>query len=212
MPALFFEALGFITNIAVLGAILYYFFRFKARENELTKREGKIDIDYHQAVDSALNRERKILADATEEADQILTNAQYVKKDSKEIVDHALQKMTQDIQKESVDTASNFLKSYQTSLGQLETQSLTDFQNVIKGLQSDLQKQVKDFHEQMLPNLEKELESYKQNRLKQTEATITQIVQKASQEILNKAISLEDHQSLVLAALEKAKKEGVFDL
>ena len=36
------------------------------------------------------------------------------------------------------------------------------------------------------------------------------IIQKASQEILNKSLSLDDHRQLITEALEKAKNEGLF--
>ena len=62
----------------------------------------------------------------------------------------------------------------------------------------------------MLPNMEKEIEAYKQARFKEAEAMVTKIVQKVSQEVLNKAINIEDHEKLVVDALEKAKKEGIF--
>jgi hypothetical protein len=80
-----------------------------------------------------------------------------------------------------------------------------------KGLGVDLQKQIKDFHESLLPGLEKELEIYKQVRFKQADQTITEVVQKVAQEILNKSLTVSDHQAIMLEALEKAKKEGVFD-
>lgn len=119
--------------------------------------------------------------------------------------------MVIDIQKEAFDTAKNFITNYQLSLKQLSAESLVEFQNIVKGLETDLSQQVKQFHEVLLPQLEKELEAYKQNRLQQTDKIVAQIVQKASREIINKAISLEDHQSLVTDALEKAKKQGAFD-
>ncbi len=74
-----------------------------------------------------------------------------------------------------------------------------------------MRQQSKAIQESMLPALQKELEAYKAMRLKETEQTVQRIVQKASQEILNKSLSLDDHQNLVIQSLEKAKKEGVFE-
>ena len=61
-----------------------------------------------------------------------------------------------------------------------------------------------------LLNLQKDIEAYKESRYADAEESVKQIVQKVSQEVLNKSISLEDHQKMVIDALEKAKKEGVF--
>jgi NAD+--asparagine ADP-ribosyltransferase len=119
--------------------------------------------------------------------------------------------MVAHIQKESIETASKFMSSYSDSLKELASTSLVDFENVAKGLEGDLQRQIKEFRETLLPDLKKELEDYKQIRLKQSDEIINQVIQKASQEVMNKSISLEDHQKILTDALEKAKTEGVFD-
>ena len=167
--------------------------------------------NYHQIVDSALAKERKILEDATLEADQIIHDAQFIRDSSKRAVNQALETMVHDVQKESIHTASNFMNSYSVSLKDLASSSLTDFENIAKGLEGDMQKQIQEFRQTLLPNLEKELEEYKKIRLKQSEETITNIVQKASQEFFNKSIAIEDHQKLLIDALEKAKAEGIFN-
>jgi hypothetical protein len=126
-------------------------------------------------------------------------------------MDQALQKMVLSIEQEAVDTAQNFARSYQASLSQLSASSLNDFQTVVKELEMDLQKQSQQFHDTLFTQMKKELEDYKTLRMQQTDAMITHIIQKASQEIFNKTIPLSDHQTLVINALEKAKKEGIFD-
>ncbi len=246
--------LQFIQTFAGLLTIVFvshYFFKFRAKEKKLEEKESKIDTDYHHVVDNALAKERKILDDATHEANQIITGAQYVNHASQEAASQALQKMVADIQRDASDTAKSvdqalqkmvtdmhkevlettheFMSSYQTSLDKLANRSLNDFQTVskdtegdlqktlkdfqdiAKGLEGDLQKQMKEFHENLLPKLEKELDEYKQNRIKEAEQTIKQVIQKASQEILNKSISLADHEKLVIDSLEKAKTEGAFE-
>jgi hypothetical protein len=209
--ALIFQIFTTVCNCILLIFIAYYFLNLKSREKSLEKKETQIDTDYHQIVDNALTKERKILEDATTEADHIITNTQYVSQASKESVDQSLQQMEITIQKDALDTAQDFTKTYQTSLKQLATQSLNDFQTATKNLETDYQNQIKDFHQNILPTLKKELEEYKQVRLKETEQLTKTIVQKASQEILNKALSLEDHHTLLTQALEKAKKEGLFE-
>lgn len=229
MPALFIQYMTFLADFAILLFVGYYFLKLNSKERELEKRENKIDSEYHQVVDNALAKERKIMDDATSEAEHIITGAEYVNKSSKEVVDQALQKMVDQIHTETVETARNFMNSFSASLGQISQQSqrdfqdvakeleqglqtqVTDFQNSAKELEVDLQKQIKDFHDTLLPGLEKELDDYKKIRMKQADQTIASIVQKASQEILNKTISLDDHQKLIIESLEKAKKEGIFD-
>ncbi len=211
LPVLLFQVSGFLLNLIIALFVIYYFMKLRAKEKELETKETKIDTNYHQIVDDALTKERKILEDATKEAGHIITDAKYVNENSKQTLDHALQKMIADIQTDATGAANEFKKNYATSLEQIAHTSLLGFQSVAHELQTDLEKQIKTFHETLLPNMEKELEAYKQSRLKQAEQVITHIVQEASQDILNKSISFEDHQKLMLEALEKAKKEGLFN-
>lgn len=211
MPILPLQIISLTANAILFIFFIYFLLHLHTREKELAKKEGQIDKAYHHVVDEALAKERTILDDATHAADQIITGAQYVQQNSKHSVDHALQKMVDDVSGETKDTAQNFRASYQSSLDQIAQQSLTEFQTVTKELQTDLQTQVKQFHETLLPSLEKELDEYKQARLQQAEQTITRIIQQAAQDILKKSISFEDHQKLLAESLEKAKKEGLFN-
>lgn len=211
LPELVFEITSYLLNLIVALFVIYYLIRLRKKEKELEKKEAETDTNYHKVVDDALSKERKILTDATEEAQEIITNAQYINKSSQATVDHALSKMMQDIQSDAVTSAHDFKTSYQTSLQQVATTSISEFQQVIRELQSDLHKQIQEFHNTLLPGLQKELDAYKQSRMKQAEMTITRVVQEVSQDILNKSISFEDHQKLMLESLDKAKKEGLFE-
>jgi vacuolar-type H+-ATPase subunit H len=211
LPEVYFQVLILVFDLIILAFAVYYFLQIRSKEKKIEQTETKVDTNYHQIVDDALGRERKILEDAAMEADRIITSAEYVKQTSKEAIDQALSELVKQIQKESVDTATKFMADYTSSLKQLATTSLTDFQQVSLGLQADLQQQIKNFRESLLPSLDKELEEYKKMRLKQTEEMVSNIVGKASQEVFNKSISLEDHQKLLTDSLEKAKAEGVFD-
>jgi len=211
LPVLVFQVTGFFLNLIIVCFIIYYFMQLRVREKAIEEKEKKVDTNYHQIVDDALSKERKILEDATTEADKILTDAKYVNSSSQKSVDQALEKMVGEIKTETDTTSKDFRKTYETSLQQIATTSLQNFQTVSKGLQTDLEAQIKKFHETLLPNMEKELESYKQSRLKQAEQVITKVVAEASQQILNKSISFEDHQRLMTESLEKAKQEGLFD-
>ena len=57
----------------------------------------------------------------------------------------------------------------------------------------------------------KEVEEYKEIRIKQAEQLVNKIIQKASQEIFGRIITFNDHQNIMIESLERAKKEGVFD-
>jgi len=200
-----------IADVVIFFCAGYYLLRLRAREKKVEKKENSIDSSYHHVVDEALSKERKIVDDATAEADQIITGAQYITHASKEEVAHAIQDLVTDIKKEGNAIAGTFTTEYTTSLKHLTTESLSEFKTIMTGLQEDLKKQIQEFHESLLPEVEKEIEAYKKARLQQIDQTTTDIVQKAAQEIFNKSLSLSDHESIVIASLEKAKNEGIFD-
>jgi vacuolar-type H+-ATPase subunit H len=208
LPLLIFNA---IASLGILIFISYYFLQLRVKEKHLDKEIIRVDSDYHKMIDGALSKERKILEDATAEADQIITGARHISLSVRDEVNSAMQVMVAGIQKDAFSAAKNFAVGYQKSLQDLAGQSMNDFKNIVKALEEDLQKQVKEFHEVLLPGLEKELEDYKQARLARLDKTVEMIVNKASLEIVNKSFSAEDHKNLVIESLEKAKKEGTFD-
>ena len=197
-------------NVIILVFIGFYFIQLRNKEKEWERKNAKADGEYHQIVDNALSKERKIIEDATAEANQIISGAQYISQTSKEALNQALQKLVTDIHQGASTSAQEFLHNYQESLKQLSNQSLGDFKSVTKELETDMQNQIKSFRESLIPQMEKELAAYKENRMKEAEAAINRIIQRVSQEILHKSVSLEDHEKLILESLEKAKKEGIF--
>ncbi|MGH7203053.1 MAG: hypothetical protein ACREHC_01250, partial [Candidatus Levyibacteriota bacterium] len=161
--------------------------------------------------DNALSKERQIIDDATSEADKILLETQLMSDSSTSSVDQALEALLTDLKKDSATTAETYRKAYQESLKQINDQSLRDFQSLSHEMHASLQKQVIAFHEAMLPTLEKELAAYKTTRMQETETLIKKIVQQVTQEMLNKTLTIEDHEKMLLASLEKAKQKGMFE-
>ncbi len=211
LPVTFIQFATIAGDLLVFVFFLTYIFRLRAKEKVIDKERAATDSNYHHVVDDAIAKERKILEDAAYEANQIIAGTKYVSTASKDSVDLSLKKMEGALQHEANTTSQEFSKSYSDSLQQVAKQSLADFQNVIRSMESDLQKQTVNFRESLLPQLEKELEEYKKLRLLQADRTVTHIIQEVSQQILNKSLPLEDHQRLLIESLEKAKKEGVFD-
>lgn len=199
------------SSVFVFIFVLYYFFSLKEREKKVKEKENAIDSDYHHVVDDALTKEKKILGDASNQADQIIRQSQYLTDSSKQEVSNAIKAVVADIQKEGGVIAHAFTQEYNTSLKNLSNESLKEFQAIMSQLQNDLKKQNKSFQESLLPEIEKEIEEYKKTRMQEIDQTIAGIIQKAAQEVFNKSISLSDHQNAVMQSLEKAKKEGVFD-
>ncbi len=200
-----------VGDLLVFIFFLTYIFRLREKEKLLTKNEEQQTPTITTSLMMQIAKERKILEDAAYEANQIIAGTKYVATSTKDAMDLALKKMEGSMQNEANTTSGEFTKSYAASLQQVAKQSLADFQNVTKTMEEELQKQTREFRDSLLPQLEKDLDDYKKLRLQQADRTVTHIIQEVSQQILNKSLPLEDHQRLLLEALEKAKKQGVFD-
>lgn len=199
-----------LANILMLFFIIYYLSSLHKKEKIIEQKEEKLDSDYHHVVNDALAKERKILDDATAEANYIVSNAKYTSETSKQLVHQALQKMIEDVHHETLNTAKVYIDRYHDALTKLSGETLQGFNHIAKGLETDLQKQITDFRANTLTTLEKELQDYKGVRMQQTEELIKKIVGKVSQDVLHKTLTVEDHHQLMVDALDRAKKEGMF--
>lgn len=206
-----FQTINIISNFLLLILLIFYFFYLRIREKAVNKKENKIDGDYHKIIDDALARERKIIGDTASEANQIISGAQYISDTIKTMVNESLEKMVKSIEQGTLTTSQEFIKYYLSALQQMAQQSLGSFQNVTKELEEELSTRSKQFQDSLIPSIEKEIEKYKQSQLQQLDQSIKKIIQKVSQEVLNKSISVEDHEKLVIDALEKAKSERVLE-
>ena len=205
-------------NLMVLSVLSFYLWtlgkerkELKRHEEELAQKEAKLESGYQQIIDSALSKERGILDEAAKRANTILSNTQYVSNVSKDALNQALQNMLAGIQKEAANSSSNSLANYNNFLRQITQQTLTDFQNNTKRFEEDMQKQMQSFRESLLPTIQKELDAYKMQRFTEADKKINLIIQRVAEKVLNKSLSTEDHQKLVIESLEKCRKEGVFD-
>lgn len=199
------------SNVMIIGIVVYYFSVIRAKEKKIEKEQNEMDANYHHIVDEALGKERKIIDDATNEAGQIITQSKYLTAESQQEVNNAVKYVVGNIQKNGDAIAQSFIAEYTNSLRGLSSTSLTELQNVMAGIQTDLKKQIQEFHNTLLPQVEKELDAYKKTRMQEVDQAVVTIIQKASQEIFNKTISMTDHQNAVIQSLERAKKEGLFE-
>ncbi len=194
---------------------------------------GHTSSQQHQIVEGALNQSNQIMNVATHQANQILAGAQYLSQttkatldaslqkmvvevqnagsNSKITLDQALQKIVVDVHREAFDTGKTVSQSYQHSLKQIADNSLSGFQNVTNELELELQMQIKNFRQELLNNIEKEMEQYKAAKMRRIDQASVVLVERVAQQVLNKSLTIDDHETLVIKSLDKAKKEGVFD-
>lgn len=211
LPATLFQILTIAADLVLFLFVWYYIWELRAKEKAIEKERLKTDTNFHHVVDDALSKERKILDDATKEASKIISDTKFLANSSQQTVGQALEKMEGDIEKQAESASDEFSKTYSASLQKLASQSLANLHAITQTMEQEMEKQSKAYRDSLLPRLEKDLEDYKKLRLQQADRAITHVIQEVAQQILNKSLSIEDHQRLLVESLEKAKKEGVFD-
>lgn len=187
----------------------------------------------NQIVAGAVNQSNQMMQIASHQANQILAGAQYLSQTTKATLDASVRKMVVDVEgasnnskitleqtlqqivttvhKEAFDTGKEVTDGYHAHLKKITDNSISGFQNVTNELELEMSKQIKEFRGTLLTNLEKEIDDYKQQKIRRIDQASVILVQRVSQEVMNKSLTIEDHEKLVIRSLEKAKKEGVFD-
>lgn len=220
-PVLFFILLtGTIAlSIAIIILIASYATMLK-KHNLLLKEKANSTLQEHK-------KELEILEDARTKAAKILADAHFVDKTTKNEFQEQLKTVSLNEVKDFEKVAVVLLEAYKKELEALKENTIKIASNITKDIETDTMQELKDFKEiltketygsqkiveakieQEYAQTEKEIETYKAERIKKVEDEIYNIIQNVARIVLGKAISLQDHEQLVIDALNKAKEESV---
>lgn len=219
-PIVFFDlVVATIVLSVVLGVVVITYVKTIQKFINLQRKESEIEEEAHRKAGVILQEARekatKIIEDITFSQDQI-------KSSFEEHLKEALAKSAGRLEAISEE----FLKSYQNTLTNLRDTNikiisniskdivystrleLEDFKEILKKQTIDSQKIVEEKIEQDYQTAGKAVETYKTERLKKLDSEIYKIIQNVSYEILGKTLSLQDHEQLVIDALETARGKG----
>ena len=226
-PIILFDMLAavLILSLGLVGAIFYFAHhtkkhQFHIQDNALNDNSALLEATRIKAVkiiDEANSRALDIVNKVNLSADQAS------EKFNQEIIRVANEQI-QGFQK----ATSEFSKLYTEILQDLKTKNVEVFQNVSKDIEVNTTEEIKNFKESMekltilsqktvkekiytdYDNAKKEIDSYKKEEFKKIDEDIYKLLEKVSKLVLGKALNLSEHEDLVEASLEKAKKEGAF--
>lgn len=217
-----------VEAVVIILVGLFYTFYLHSKEKKLKTDSKDIDKKIYTVTEEAQFQAKMIIGHAVKKAQEILSETEYLKKD-----------LTQDARKKVTQLAESYLSSFKTGAGevndaykkalleiqekfledekiisqemeQIQKQELASFKDILKGdavtAGSYLQKKVDAEFEKA----QAEIENYKQEKLAQINKSVDELALKLARQVLGKSIPLEDHQTLIIEALERAKKEGIF--
>lgn len=206
-----------ILELVILGLILAFLYYLEHTYSLLRKKRLETEKEFSETLKKANTRYQHTLEEASEKASQILSATQFVRSSIQEKIDRHLASLSE---KSSVYLKNELSKITESSINQtkkelekIQQQTLEQ----IKNFDKDIQKELADTHTSVnseitnrLQQVQKDLESYKEEQIALVDQKIKKTVVEISEEVLGKAISLQDQEKLVIDALEEVKKQGAF--
>jgi dGTP triphosphohydrolase len=219
-PIVFFDLVIAIVVLATaLGVFVVSYVNTLEKFKMLQKKQSDIESEAHRKavviLQEARNKAIKIIEDTNVSQDLL-----------KKTFEEELKAAAPNWAKKLQTVSEEFLKVYQKTLTDLKDNNIKIITNISKDIESSTKAELEDFKEilrketfssqkivegkieQDYQIVEKELEAYRTEKLKKIEDQIYNIIQNVSKEVLGKTLTLQEHEQLVIDALEKAKKEG----
>jgi len=222
-------ALSIIILALCLIAIVFYLSRITKNLHSDFNGKDSYSQKNLNLLDEARMKAIKIVDNANNQAldiiSQITLSADTASENFKEEITRTSSAQIKEFEK----ATSDFTALYFQILQDLKTKNIEVFQNISKDIEEHTMTEVENFKESMqkLTALsqeevrkkidadyivsKREVENYKQEELKKIDSAIYELLEKISKFVLGKALNLSEHEDLIQTALEKGKKEGIFN-
>lgn len=218
--AIFFPLI--ISVIATGGALLMLavsHLKMLKKYNLLLKEENHLKHEH--------KKELEILEDARKKAAKIIGDAHFVDNNAKNQFQEQLKTVSLNAIKDFEKTSGDFLKAYRKELEDLKLNTVKIVNSITKDIESDTLSELKDFKEILkketyasqkiveqkiekdYEEAKKAIDAYKAEKIKVIEDDIYKVLQTVSVLVLGKALSLQDHENLIIDALNQAKRERI---
>lgn len=215
---------GILTVLGILLIYSLFFSHSSSKENEpsevLEHNKEITDAAYAKAM-QVLSDSRaeaiKVVDEANKKALELLQNVQVNSETSVKMLDQKLSQASEDI-----------VSSYKKELSFEVAKGLEQLTIAAQSMQQDIQKEVSSFGESLhketvdsqamldkkindeFSKLSDELKAYRETQMKSIDSQVHNVLVEVSKKVLGQALSLTDHQNLVVKALEEAKSRNLF--
>lgn len=166
-----------------------------------------------------LEEANNVLTQAHKKAAEVISSAREHLTENEAQIDKALGKATQVYAEKYQNmlniTQSESIKVFQNLPSKLESAFHTEIEKIFSNLSGQVQAAQDDASEivrKAYLEVEKEVEEYKKQRMKQVDDSLILILENIARKVLAKEITPEEHEKLVMKALQEAKKQGLFGL
>lgn len=229
-PLLFFDLIATVFILGMtLAVVAVLHTRTMRKVQKLMSEQAKTEANLHkkagELLENAQGKASAILEKAQTKALELINSAQFYNEETKHVFEDQLKAARQNQSLEFDETSKEFLESYKKAIEELKSGDIKDLHNISKSIEQDAEKQVGDFAkiieeetvsaqkiverkiEEEYRKVREEVDHYKATQLAKIDEQIYEIIKKVTAQALGKGLSLEEHEQLVVDALEKAKSE-----
>jgi hypothetical protein len=224
-----FLLVGVVILIVIIfnALLLYYLKEVYGRDKQIAEFIKSNDT---LILSEAQQKAKSIIEAATIRAKQTITETDYVKAELMKKVENLLNdeahKDVQLLQNKSYEindwykkllagVEQQHAKKAEETLNTVEniaTEELEDFREILKKETMESEQVVSQKVNSEYQKVHLELEGYKAKKMQEINQAANKIVLEVTEEVLGKAISLDEHQKIIVDALEKAKRDGLFNI
>lgn len=221
-PVLILLLVTFFIFVFWVTLLIFEQFSVRIRKDEAMKRERAYQ-DALAVLDDAKKQSFSIISSANSRATEILSAADLLGDDAKATLANEVLRIREKQSAFLEETSSSLLEAYRHAIEHEKAENIRTLQDVSSTLKKELVSEIEEFKETLAQEtissqemvrekvrseyseIEEDLKSYKEEQLKKIDAGIYTILAQVSKDVLGKALSLQDHQDLVMKSLEDAK-------
>lgn len=229
-PLLFFDLIATVFILGFSLAVVTVFFvrnmkKMQARELEKSKIDSHLQKKAADLLDEAQEKASAILEKAQTKSLELINAAQFYNNETKHVFEDQLKAARENQADEFNHTSQEFLESYKKAVEELKSDDIKDLHNISKDIEKDAQRQVGDFAniieeetvqaqkiieekiEAEYKKVREEVDHYKTTQMAKIDDQIYAIIKKVTEEAIGKGLNIQEHEQMVVDALDKAKKE-----
>lgn len=222
LPEMVFVVLfGIYLLLAILIVVLMVgMYKLLSKYEVMSQRLEQVEAEKQESVAAVKAKAEKeaeeILQDARIKSQRLVEDAQMFSTTGSKKLQDALDFMLQDQTRAFTDEMKNArlqtekkLLSVADEVNQMAATELKVFASTLQEQTQKTQAEAAVSIQQVFASMGEEVEKYKQARLAMVDQVVRDMVLKVAREVMGETLTMSDHETLVLKALEEARKKNV---
>lgn len=228
-PIVFYDLviIAFVLGLGLVVLIVFYaqvLNKLHLMQKDEEKLKQQINKKGEEVLDRAREKAEEVITEAVDKAQEILGSAALFNEKAKSILDRKLESVSKNqagmLERSSLD----LLKDYEKAIEELKQDNINLFRNISKNIETYASQELKDFKdtlqketvdsqkiveqkiEEEFKKAEDDLKTYKLEQLKKIDESIFLLLHNISEMTIGKILNFEQHEELIIEALEKAKR------